>query len=96
MLPGLDGLQVQKQARTHTSHPIIVLTARIEEIARLVGREAGADDTVCKPSSPREVVVRCCSTTCTGVRRCTARSVIQVGFFRVPGYLNWLTTKPPM
>ena len=96
MLPGLDGLQVLKQARTQTLHPIIMPTARIEEIDRLVGLEAGADDTVCKPFSPREVVARCCLTTCTGVRRCTARSVIRAGFFRVPGCLNWLTTKPQM
>ncbi len=58
MLPRVDGLQVLKQARTHTLHPIIMLTARIEEIDRLVGLEAGADDYVCKPFSPREVVAR--------------------------------------
>ena len=58
MLPRLDGLQVLRQARVHTAHPIIMLTARIEEIDRLVGLEAGADDYVCKPFSPREVVAR--------------------------------------
>ena len=58
MLPRLDGLQVLRQARFHTAHPIIILTARIEEIDRLVGLEAGADDYVCKPFSPREVVAR--------------------------------------
>lgn len=58
MLPRLDGLQVLRQARVHTAHPIIMLTARIEEIDRLIGLEAGADDYVCKPFSPREVVAR--------------------------------------
>ncbi|VTU37190.1 response regulator [Variovorax sp. RA8] len=58
MLPGLDGLGVLRQARVHTSHPIIMLTARIEEVDRLLGLELGADDYVCKPFSPREVVAR--------------------------------------
>jgi len=58
MLPGLDGLSVLRQARVHTQHPIIMLTARIEEVDRLLGLELGADDYVCKPFSPREVVAR--------------------------------------
>ncbi|CAN7679393.1 response regulator [Variovorax sp. LjRoot130] len=58
MLPGLDGLSVLRQARVHTRHPIIMLTARIEEVDRLLGLELGADDYVCKPFSPREVVAR--------------------------------------
>lgn len=58
MLPGLDGLGVLRQARMHTSQPIIMLTARIEEVDRLLGLELGADDYVCKPFSPREVVAR--------------------------------------
>jgi two-component system response regulator BaeR len=58
MLPGLDGLSVLRQARVHTSHPIIMITARIEEVDRLLGLELGADDYVCKPFSPREVVAR--------------------------------------
>lgn len=58
MLPGLDGLSVLRQARVHTRHPIIMLTARVEEVDRLLGLELGADDYVCKPFSPREVVAR--------------------------------------
>ncbi|WP_077001049.1 response regulator [Variovorax sp. KK3] len=58
MLPGLDGLSVLRQARAHTAHPVILLTARIEEVDRLLGLELGADDYVCKPFSPREVVAR--------------------------------------
>lgn len=58
MLPGLDGLEILRQARRHTHHPIILLTARVEEVDRLIGLELGADDYICKPFSPREVVAR--------------------------------------
>lgn len=58
MLPGLDGLEVLRQARGHTAHPIIMLTARVEEVDRLIGLDLGADDYICKPFSPREVVAR--------------------------------------
>ncbi|MEP6719942.1 MAG: response regulator [Variovorax sp.] len=58
MLPRLDGMTVLRQARVHTSHPVIMLTARIEEVDRLLGLEFGADDYICKPFSPREVVAR--------------------------------------
>lgn len=58
MLPGMDGLEVLRQARRHTQHPIIMLTARVEEVDRLIGLELGADDYICKPFSPREVVAR--------------------------------------
>ena len=58
MLPGMDGLTVLRQARRHTQHPIILLTARVEEVDRLIGLELGADDYICKPFSPREVVAR--------------------------------------
>ncbi|RYF63243.1 MAG: response regulator [Comamonadaceae bacterium] len=58
MLPGIDGLELLRQARRHTQHPIIMLTARVEEVDRLIGLELGADDYICKPFSPREVVAR--------------------------------------
>ncbi|CAN7519077.1 response regulator [Acidovorax sp. LjRoot74] len=58
MLPGMDGLDILRQARRHTEHPIIMLTARVEEVDRLIGLELGADDYICKPFSPREVVAR--------------------------------------
>lgn len=58
MLPGLDGLDVCKQVREFSSVPIIMITARVEEIDRLLGLELGADDYICKPFSPREVVAR--------------------------------------
>jgi len=58
MLPGLDGIEVCKQLRAESQVPIIMVTARVDEIDRLLGLELGADDYICKPFSPREVVAR--------------------------------------
>lgn len=58
MLPGLDGIEVCKRIRAESQAPIIMVTARVEEIDRLLGLELGADDYICKPFSPREVVAR--------------------------------------
>lgn len=58
MLPGNNGLDICREIRTFSNLPIIMLTARIEEIDRLQGLEAGADDYICKPFSPREMVAR--------------------------------------
>jgi two-component system response regulator BaeR len=58
MLPGLDGLEVCKAIRARSAVPVIMVTARVEEIDRLLGLELGADDYICKPFSPREVVAR--------------------------------------
>ena len=58
MLPGRDGIDICKEIRTFSRVPIIIVTARIEEIDRLLGLELGADDYICKPFSPREVVAR--------------------------------------
>ena len=57
-LPGLDGVEVCRQVRQFSSVPIIMLTARVDEVDRLLGLETGADDYVCKPFSPREVMAR--------------------------------------
>lgn len=58
MLPGKDGLEVCRELRTFSDVPIVMVTARVEEIDRLLGLELGADDYICKPFSPREVVAR--------------------------------------
>jgi len=58
MLPGRDGMEVCREIRKFSNVPIIMITARVEEIDRLIGLELGADDYVCKPFSPREVVAR--------------------------------------
>lgn len=58
MLPGKGGLEICRDIRTFSSVPIIMTTAKVEEIDRLLGLELGADDYICKPFSPREVVAR--------------------------------------
>ena len=58
MLPGMDGLAVCTAVRAFSTVPIIMVTARVDEIDRLLGLDTGADDYVCKPFSPREVVAR--------------------------------------
>ncbi len=58
MLPGMDGIALCKALRTFCDAPIVMLTARVEEIDRLLGLDSGADDYVCKPFSPRELVAR--------------------------------------
>lgn len=57
-LPGMDGLDVCRALRRESSVPIIMLTARVEEMDRLIGLELGADDYITKPFSPRELVAR--------------------------------------
>jgi two-component system response regulator BaeR len=58
MLPDIDGLSILREVRRFSSLAVILITARVEEIDRLIGLELGADDYVCKPYSPREVVAR--------------------------------------
>src|SRR5205085_9434163 len=58
MIPGLDGIALCRAVREFSDVPIIMVTARVEEIDRLLGLETGADDYVCKPFSPRELIAR--------------------------------------
>ena len=58
MMPGVDGLEVLRRLRTRSQVPVILLTARSEEVDKLVGLSVGADDYVTKPFSPRELVAR--------------------------------------
>ncbi len=58
MLPGTDGLTICQNLRKHSDVPVIMITAQVEEIDRLLGLGLGADDYVCKPFSPREVIAR--------------------------------------
>jgi two-component system response regulator BaeR len=58
MLPGLDGIGVCKAVRAFSDVPILMLTARVDELDRLLGLDTGADDYVCKPFAPRELVAR--------------------------------------
>ncbi len=58
MLPGRDGLSLCREIRGFSALPIILVTARVDEVDRLLGLDTGADDYICKPFSPREVVAR--------------------------------------
>jgi len=58
MLPGKDGLTICREVRQFSDIPIMILTAKVDEIDRVLGLQLGADDYVCKPFSPREVVAR--------------------------------------
>jgi two-component system response regulator BaeR len=80
MLPGVDGLAICRELRAAddvslAKLPILMLTARVEEIDRLLGLELGADDYICKPFSPREVVARVRSV----LRRAAAASTSSSG-----------------
>jgi two-component system response regulator BaeR len=57
-LPGRNGIEICRELRSFTEIPIIIVTARVEEIDRILGLNIGADDYICKPFSPREVVAR--------------------------------------
>ncbi|PYZ98473.1 DNA-binding response regulator [Alteribacter lacisalsi] len=58
MMPGIDGIEVCEELRKHKATPVIMLTAKGEEANRVQGFEAGTDDYIVKPFSPREVVLR--------------------------------------
>ena len=58
MLPGIDGMEVCRRIRAHRNVPIIMLSARGDEVDKVLGLEMGADDYVTKPFSPRELVSR--------------------------------------
>jgi DNA-binding response OmpR family regulator len=73
-LPGLDGLEVTRELRRDTSIPIVMLTARDDELDKLLGLELGADDYLTKPFSPRELVARV-----KAVLRRTERSAMTPG-----------------
>jgi two-component system response regulator RegX3 len=84
MLPGLDGLDVCRALRREGDTPIIMLTARVEEVDRVVGLELGADDYVTKPFSVRELLARV-----RAVLRRTSQeetgggTVLRLGFLRI-------------
>ena len=58
MLPGIDGFEILRRLRTHSKVPVIMLTARGEDVDRIVGLEIGADDYLAKPFNPRELAAR--------------------------------------
>ena len=72
-LPDMDGLDVARMVRKSSRTPIIMVTARQEELDRLIGLELGADDYISKPFSPREVVARVKAV----LRRCMSQPLIE-------------------
>jgi two-component system response regulator CpxR len=58
MLPGLDGFEILKRLRQQSRTPVLMLTARGEDVDRIVGLEIGADDYLAKPFNPRELLAR--------------------------------------
>jgi DNA-binding response OmpR family regulator len=78
-LPGLDGLDVTRQLRRDGSIPIVMLTARDDELDKLLGLELGADDYLTKPFSPRELVARVKAVLRRTDRPVEASDVIKVG-----------------
>ena len=58
MLPEVDGVTICKEIRSFSDLPIIMLTAKVDEIDRLLGYDLGADDYICKPVNPREILAR--------------------------------------
>ena len=58
MLPGMDGIDVCKEIRKTSNVPLVMLTARVDEVDRVLGLEIGADDYITKPFSPRELLAR--------------------------------------
>ncbi|HET8784446.1 MAG TPA: response regulator transcription factor [Candidatus Limnocylindrales bacterium] len=78
-LPGLDGLDVTRELRKDGSVPIVMLTARDDELDKLLGLELGADDYLTKPFSPRELVARVKAVLRRTDRPVEASDVIRVG-----------------
>ena len=79
MLPGIDGIEVCRRLRERSAMPVIMLTARGEEVDKLVGLGIGADDYVTKPFSPRELVARVAAV----LRRSDVRSGVDGDAIRV-------------
>ena len=78
-LPGLDGLDVTRELRKDGSVPIVMVTARDDELDKLLGLELGADDYLTKPFSPRELVARVKAVLRRTDRPAEASDVIKVG-----------------
>jgi DNA-binding response OmpR family regulator len=83
MLPGIDGVEVCRRVRSSESVPIIMLTALGSEEDRIGGLEAGADDYLTKPFSPRELVLRSMSLLRRSITPLTPESLLEAGPFRM-------------
>jgi len=84
MLPGIDGIELTRRFQKEWDMPVILVTARVEEIDRLIGLEVGADDYITKPFSPREVIARVKAVLRRSCRDAQGRMVSE-GIVRVDG-----------
>jgi two-component system response regulator RegX3 len=91
-LPGMDGIEVGRRIRDRSDVPILMLTARDSETDTIVGFEAGADDYITKPFSPRELVVRIEAVLRRSEVRPVSRDVIHVSGFVVDAGRREITT----
>lgn len=91
-LPNLDGLDVFRALRLETDTPIIMVTARTEEMDRLIGLELGADDYISKPFSPREVVARVKTVLRRVNKQTVASETVEAGALKIDlaGHRAWL------
>jgi two-component system response regulator BaeR len=96
-LPGLDGVGLCRAVRRFSDVPILMLTARVDELDRLLGLNSGADDYVCKPFSPREVMARVHALLRRAEGRVTASArpwTIDDAGLRIAWRGQWLTLTP--
>jgi len=82
-LPGMDGLDVTRELRRQSTIPIVMLTARDDELDRVLGLELGADDYMTKPFSPRELVARVRAVLRRSERPAEAGAVVSAGDLRL-------------
>lgn len=82
-LPGVDGLDVTRELRRHSAIPIVMLTARDDELDRILGLELGADDYMTKPFSPRELVARVRAVLRRSERPAESGEVVSTGDLRI-------------
>jgi two-component system OmpR family response regulator len=85
MLPGEDGLSLCRRLRTHSVVPVIMLTAKGDELDRIIGLEMGADDYLSKPFNPRELLARIRAV----LRRASAGAQSADHRARTLGFLGW-------
>jgi two-component system response regulator CpxR len=83
MLPGMGGLDVLRRVRIHSSVPVLILTARGEDVDRILGLEIGADDYLPKPFNPRELIARIRAILRRTSRSATSGSSVTVGDLRL-------------
>src|SRR5258707_13511069 len=96
MLPGMGGLDVLRRLRAQSPVPVLILTARGEDVDRILGLEIGADDYVPKPFNPRELIARIRAILRRTVRAANPASPVVVGDLRLDPAAReaWLNDAP--